>query len=85
MWWLKKILNLFNLNSWEDDNAYMIDLVADNLVEQAKKEWLAARNIFNEATEEELVDYAIHEMEAAERKFMYLLKEAKKEKSVEVK
>ncbi|MBO8170158.1 MAG: DUF2508 family protein [Thermoanaerobacteraceae bacterium] len=85
MRWFKKILNLFNLNSWEDDNAYMIDLAADNLVEQAKKEWLAARNIFNETTEEELVDYAIHEMEAAERKFMYLLKEAKKEKSVEVK
>jgi len=46
-------------------------------VENAKNEWLAARFYFNNLTDPELIDYAIYTLEAAERKYMYLLKQLK--------
>lgn len=46
-------------------------------VDKARQEWIAAKSYFNAVTEEGLVDYSIHLMEAAERKYMYLLKMAK--------
>jgi len=46
---------------------------------KAKEEWDNARSFFNQVAEPDLVDYAIFEMEAAERKYMQLLKIIKKE------
>lgn len=46
-------------------------------VEQAKRDWLDAQNYFNSVVEPDLVDIAIYSMDAAERKYMYLLKQAK--------
>ncbi len=43
----------------------------------AKEEWLAAREYFDNATDPDLIDHAIFSIEAAERKYMYLLKQAK--------
>lgn len=53
------------------------------LVELARREWEQAKNLFEEAKEPDLVDHAIYSMEAAERKYMYLLKRAKEEKVVD--
>ncbi|HEY8486553.1 MAG TPA: DUF2508 family protein [Limnochordales bacterium] len=44
------------------------------LVERARADWLAARNAFEFATEPELVDSAIFALQAAERRYVYLLK-----------
>lgn len=41
---------------------------------EAKEEWENARNLFEEVTENDLIDFAIHRLEAAERRYMYLLK-----------
>lgn len=41
---------------------------------KAKNEWLAAQNYFDNVSDPDLVDYAIYEMEAARKKYMYLLK-----------
>lgn len=49
-----------------------------SLVEQARAEWEAACVLFEEAAEPELVDHAVHRMLAAEKRFNYLLKEARK-------
>lgn len=48
------------------------------LVEKARREWEEAQMLFNEVKEPELIDHAIYTMEATERKYMFLLKEAKK-------
>jgi hypothetical protein len=48
------------------------------LVEKARREWEEAQMLFNEVKEPELIDHAIYNMEATERKYMFLLKEAKK-------
>lgn len=54
----------------KEDLTVMIDL--------AKQEWMNAQNYFNQATEPELVDHAILSVQAAERKYMYWLKQIKK-------
>jgi len=49
--------------------------------EQAKREWVAAKEYFESVSEPELVDYAIYLQEAAQRKYVYLLKKARENKA----
>ncbi|HEY8425351.1 MAG TPA: DUF2508 family protein [Limnochordales bacterium] len=44
------------------------------LVEQARREWMAAQNEFDSVTDPDLVDHAIFAMQAAERRYVYLLR-----------
>ncbi|MDX9873054.1 MAG: YaaL family protein [Clostridia bacterium] len=53
------------------------------LVELARRDWEHARKIFEESRDPDMVDHAIFAMEAAERKYMYLLKKAREEKIVD--
>lgn len=55
-----------------------------NLVEQARLEWEQAQRFFKEVEDPDLIDHAIYALEAAERKYMYLIKLAKKERIVDV-
>ncbi len=47
------------------------------IIGQAKQEWIDAQNYFSQAIEPELVDHAILSVQAAERKYMYWLKQFK--------
>lgn len=47
------------------------------LIEQAKKDWHNTAIYFDNVTDPELVDHAILLREAAERKYMYLLRQAR--------
>ncbi|HHW14011.1 MAG TPA: YaaL family protein [Firmicutes bacterium] len=51
------------------------DLLAD--VEQARQEWLHAKAFFDHVTDPDLIDMAIYSIEAAEKRYMYLLKVAR--------
>lgn len=51
----------------------------EEAVAEARAEWLNARRYFECVSEPDLVDQAIYSMEAAERKYMYLLRLAKNE------
>lgn len=46
-------------------------------VEQAKREWLCARSFFDQVTDPDLVDFAIYQVKAAEKRYMYLLTQAR--------
>lgn len=46
-------------------------------ITKAYKEWVDAKKVFEEINDE-LVDYAVFRLNAAERRYMYLLNEAKK-------
>ncbi|NLJ55613.1 MAG: YaaL family protein [Firmicutes bacterium] len=48
------------------------------LLEKARQDWLAARTLFNSVCEKDLVDHAIYNLNAAERRYVFLLKEARK-------
>ena len=45
----------------------------------AKREWLRAVAYFDEVSEPDLVDYAAYSLQAAERKYMYLLGKVREE------
>lgn len=47
-------------------------------VEDARREWLMARTYFDNVTDPRLVDYAIYSIGAAEKRYMYLLDEARR-------
>lgn len=49
------------------------------VVQEAWREWQAARNYFDAVSDPDLVDHAIYLVEAAERKYGYLIKQAKAE------
>lgn len=59
------------------------DLSLTSLVERAHKEWVQAKCFFDEVNDPELIDHAIYAMEAAERKYIYLLKLAQKEQHID--
>lgn len=48
---------------------------------QALAEWQAAVNYFEAVSEPSLVEYATYEMEAARRKYEYLLRRARSERT----
>ena len=49
------------------------------MVEQARLEWRSARNRFDQISDPDLIDHAIYDLEAAERRYIYLLKKAREE------
>lgn len=49
------------------------------VVESARQEWLSAQNYYNTVSDQDLVDHAVYLMQAAEKKYMYLLKKAREE------
>lgn len=48
-----------------------------DVVEEARREWLAAQSYYNSVSDLDLVDHAVYMMQAAEKKYMYLLKQAR--------
>jgi len=56
----------------EDEDDEMVDLV-----EVARQEWLAAQLFFNSVADPDLVDHAIYRIDAAEKKYLYLLRKAR--------
>ncbi|NMB40452.1 MAG: YaaL family protein [Firmicutes bacterium] len=50
------------------------------MIEKAKQEWLAALVLFNNVSEKDLIDHAIFNLNAAERRYVFLLKEAHRKK-----
>lgn len=53
----------------------------EELVEQidkAREEWDLARCQLDQMSEPELIDYAVYRLQAAEKRYMYLLKKAEK-------
>jgi len=49
----------------------------ERAVQEALEEWSTAKNYFEQVTEPELVEYAVLRLEAAEKRFSYLLRKAR--------
>ncbi|MGF7186495.1 hypothetical protein GGQ84_002607 [Desulfitispora alkaliphila] len=74
--------NLNNLINHLASQVIKVEESQDDLgrsLEEAKREWKIANQYFNQVTDEKLIDYAIHRMEAAERRYMYLMEEMRKQ------
>lgn len=48
-------------------------------IHRAQKEWMDKEKYFDYATDPDLIDFAIYEIEASKRKYAYLLKLAKEQ------
>ena len=48
-------------------------------IQRAREEWMDKENFFNFATDPDLIDFAIYDIEASRRKYAYLLKQAREE------
>ncbi len=59
-----------HIDFWERQNL-------SKAINEAKMEWLNAKSYFDNISEPDLVDYAIYCLEAAERKYMFLLNKLK--------
>jgi hypothetical protein len=68
---IKSILETFKSKNKPGDDEIFLN------IENAKKEWEDAKNIFENVSQPDLVDYAIYKVEAAEQKYIYLLKQYK--------
>lgn len=49
------------------------------IIHQAKQEWLASQRYFNSVSDPDLIDHAIMLTDASQKKYMYLLRQAKKQ------
>lgn len=49
----------------------------EDLVTEARDEWQAATEYFHEVSDPELVDYAIRNLDAAEKRYNYLLRQVR--------
>lgn len=49
------------------------------LIKQAHKDWRIAMNNYNYCFEQDMIDYSIYNIEAMERKYMCLVKRARRE------
>lgn len=63
------------LETVKDENQELL-----RLIKQAHKEWQAALNNFNYCYEDDMIDFSIYNIEAAEKKYVCLLKRARQEK-----
>ena len=65
---------MYNLKSTpkEKDDQKII-----NSIHHAIEEWYTAQQFFENVSEPELVDYAVYNLEASRKKYIYLLKKAK--------
>jgi len=72
-----KILYLKNIsNSVKTQEKEDLTDIYDS-IEHAKKNWEDAKNIFENVTNPDLIDYAIYNVDAAEKRYTYLLKQIK--------
>ncbi len=73
-----EFLSRINLRDDDLELSYSDGQAVYEAVEEAKQDWLNARLYFDNVVDPDLVDLAIYTMDAAERRYMYLLKQAKK-------
>ncbi len=72
IFYFKNIANSIKTQETEDS---VEDIYSS--IENARKEWEDAKNIFENVTNPDLIDYAIHKVDATEKRYTYLLKQIK--------
>ena len=77
----QELLKLFNKQDLEDIEKQRLieeEKAFLKIIQKAKDDWIESQNYFDNVSDPDLIDLAIHRMEAAEIFYMYLIKEAKR-------
>ncbi|MGI5849175.1 MAG: DUF2508 family protein [Christensenellales bacterium] len=61
-----------------ESNAYVTE------VRKAYADWQAAENYFDNVSDPDLIDFAIYDMEAAKKKYTYMLKKVRESHSEDI-
>ena len=67
------------LADYDDESIKTPEVQLAEEVRSAHLDWVQSQKYFESVSDPELVDYSIYVLEAAERKYMYLLKKAREE------
>lgn len=67
--WMNSIRDKINYNKEKQKDDVLLESI-----QKAQKEWNDKENYFDFATDTDLVDFAIYDIEASKRKYAYLLK-----------
>ena len=78
--WLSRVKEFFKAE--ENSSIEMEEYTILQLTKKAKEEWQDAKRYFDEVTDPRLIDHAIYRIEAAEKKYIYLIKLSQKESLV---
>jgi len=68
-----------NIHSKSDIGADAHGVHLAQAVEEARGQWVAARKFFDNVIEPDLIDYAVFSIGAAEKRYMFLLDEARRQ------
>jgi len=79
--WFKKFIELIGSQLVGDEEVQKLSSIPSLLdsVDKARQDWLTAKAYFDNVTDPDLVDHAIYGMDATEKKYVYLLKQARAE------
>ncbi|MDF2677267.1 MAG: hypothetical protein K0Q97_1585 [Bacillota bacterium] len=78
--YLKNIKKFLNKLKTEVIETKEVEKPMNNIyinLETARKEWEDAKNIFENVSDPDLIDYAIYNVDAAQKKYSYLIKQIK--------
>ena len=71
----RRLLGLWDTEQSDPKSMLSITEIAD----QARRDWIDAQRYFNTVTDPDLIDYALYNIKACERKYIYLLKKIRAE------
>jgi hypothetical protein len=79
--WLEHLNSLLTPENWLVNDIPPVVREADlfETVESARQDWLMAQRYYDNVSDPDLVDHAVYQMQAAEKKYAYLLKEARRQ------
>lgn len=77
--WLKDkvILSVDNIKV-KEGISYQEETLPE-IIQQAKRDWDTAKVYYNNVSDTDLIDHAVYLLQAAEKKYIYLIKKAKAE------
>ncbi len=73
--WIRNLKEFFRWDNRQEKTGPQSEL--PDLLEDARREWRYAKLYFNCVTDPDLIDHAVLYMGAAEKKYIYLLKQAR--------
>jgi len=63
----------------EREKPHSAEMPLTESIEQARREWQEAQAYYNTVTDKDLIDHAAYMIQAAEKKYIYLMKRARAE------
>jgi hypothetical protein len=63
----------------EREKNHSAEMSLPESIEQARREWQDAQDYYNTVTDKDLIDHAAYMIQAAEKKYIYLMKRARAE------